>query len=90
MDKITVIGAGNVGATVANVLAHKDIVKEVVIVDIKEGKYNPAVTNLTKSSDSTIVLYNLLLQELYLCQHCLFLLYQLYFEQTFFFLPNLQ
>lgn len=37
MDKITVIGAGNVGATVANVLAHKDIVKEVVIVDIKEG-----------------------------------------------------
>lgn len=37
MDKITVIGAGNVGATVANVLAHKDIVKEVVIIDIKEG-----------------------------------------------------
>ncbi len=37
MDKITVIGAGNVGATVANVIAHKDIVKEVVIVDIKEG-----------------------------------------------------
>lgn len=37
MDRITVIGAGNVGATVANVLAHKDIVKEVVLVDIKEG-----------------------------------------------------
>lgn len=37
MDRITVIGAGNVGATVANVIAHKDIVKEVVIVDIKEG-----------------------------------------------------
>lgn len=35
MSKVTVIGAGNVGATVANVLAHKDIVKEVVLVDIK-------------------------------------------------------
>ncbi len=42
MAKITVVGAGNVGATVANVLAHKDIVKEIVILDIKgefaEGK----------------------------------------------------
>lgn len=35
MNKITVVGAGNVGATVANVLAHKDIVKEVVLLDIK-------------------------------------------------------
>jgi len=37
MRKITVIGAGNVGATVANVIAHKDLTREVVIVDIKEG-----------------------------------------------------
>jgi len=35
MAKITVVGAGNVGATCANVLAHKDIVKEVVLLDIK-------------------------------------------------------
>ncbi|MBT8234419.1 MAG: malate dehydrogenase [Saprospiraceae bacterium] len=35
MSKVTVVGAGNVGATVANVLAHKDIVNEVVLVDIK-------------------------------------------------------
>lgn len=34
MNKVTVIGAGNVGATCANVLAHKDIVKEVVVIDI--------------------------------------------------------
>ena len=34
MSKVTVIGAGNVGATVANVLAHKDIVNEIVLVDI--------------------------------------------------------
>jgi len=35
MSKVTVVGAGNVGATCANVLAHKDIVNEVVILDIK-------------------------------------------------------
>lgn len=35
--KITVVGAGNVGATCANVIAHKELAKEVVIVDIKEG-----------------------------------------------------
>jgi malate dehydrogenase len=34
MSKVTVIGAGNVGATVANVLAHQDIVKEIVVLDI--------------------------------------------------------
>lgn len=34
MSKVTVIGAGNVGATVGNVLAHKDIVKEVILLDI--------------------------------------------------------
>ena len=37
MKKITVIGAGNVGATVANEIARKDLAKEVVILDIKEG-----------------------------------------------------
>jgi len=37
MNKITVIGAGNVGATVANVLAHKDLANEIVLVDIKQG-----------------------------------------------------
>ncbi|MEP7195844.1 MAG: malate dehydrogenase [Saprospiraceae bacterium] len=35
MSKVSVVGAGNVGATVANVLAHKDFVKEIVLVDIK-------------------------------------------------------
>lgn len=35
MSKVTVVGAGNVGATCANVLAHKDVVKEVVLLDIK-------------------------------------------------------
>jgi malate dehydrogenase len=35
MSKITVVGAGNVGATCANVLAHEDIVNEVVLIDIQ-------------------------------------------------------
>lgn len=37
MNKITVVGAGNVGATCANVIAHKDLAREVILVDIKEG-----------------------------------------------------
>lgn len=35
--KVTVVGAGNVGATCANVLAHYDFLNEVVLLDIKEG-----------------------------------------------------
>jgi len=35
--KVTVVGAGNVGATCANVVAHKELANEVVLVDIKEG-----------------------------------------------------
>ena len=35
--KVTVVGAGNVGATVANVLAQKKFCSEVVLVDIKDG-----------------------------------------------------
>ena len=35
MKKVTVIGSGNVGATVANVLAHKDLVNEIVLLDIQ-------------------------------------------------------
>ena len=35
--KVTVVGAGNVGATCADVLAFREIVDEVVLLDIKEG-----------------------------------------------------
>lgn len=38
MSKVTIIGAGNVGATCANVLAHKDIVKEIVLLDIPNAE----------------------------------------------------
>ncbi len=37
MGKITVIGAGNVGATCANVCAEKELANEIVLLDIKEG-----------------------------------------------------
>ena len=37
MKKITVIGAGNVGATCTNVIAQKDLARELVLLDIKEG-----------------------------------------------------
>ena len=37
MNKITVVGAGNVGATTAQRLAEKELAREVVLVDIVEG-----------------------------------------------------
>ncbi len=36
-NKITVVGAGNVGATAAQLLAQKELAREVVMVDIAEG-----------------------------------------------------
>ena len=35
--KITVVGAGNVGATCADVLAYREVANEIVLIDIKEG-----------------------------------------------------
>ncbi|MDR2413666.1 MAG: malate dehydrogenase [Odoribacteraceae bacterium] len=35
--KVTVVGAGNVGATCAYAIAEKEIVNEVILLDIKEG-----------------------------------------------------
>lgn len=35
--KVTVIGAGNVGATCADVIAHKELAEEVILIDIKEN-----------------------------------------------------
>lgn len=37
MSKVTVVGAGNVGATCANVLAFKEVADEIVMLDVKEG-----------------------------------------------------
>jgi malate dehydrogenase len=35
--KVTVVGAGNVGATCADVIAHKELCNELVLLDIKEN-----------------------------------------------------
>jgi malate dehydrogenase len=35
--KITVVGAGNVGATCADVLAYREVANEIILLDIKEG-----------------------------------------------------
>ena len=48
--KITVIGAGNVGATVANNIAHKDLAKEVILVDVKEGTAEGKALDMWQSS----------------------------------------
>ena len=37
MSKVTVVGAGNVGATCANVLAFNEVADEIVMLDVKEG-----------------------------------------------------
>lgn len=37
MSKVSVIGAGNVGATCANAIAHMKICSDLVLLDIKEG-----------------------------------------------------
>lgn len=48
--KVTVVGAGNVGATCANVLAQKEIANEVVLVDIKDGLAEGKTLDMWESS----------------------------------------
>lgn len=48
--KITVIGAGNVGATVAECIAHKDMVDEVVLIDIVEGMPQGKALDMAESA----------------------------------------
>ncbi len=50
MNKISVIGAGNVGATCANVIAQKDLANEVVLLDIKEGLAEGKALDIWQSS----------------------------------------
>jgi malate dehydrogenase len=50
MSKVTVIGAGAVGATCADAVAQKDICKEVWLVDIKEGVAEGKALDLWETS----------------------------------------
>lgn len=60
MSKVTVIGAGNVGATCANVLAHNEVADQVVMLDVKEGVSEGKAMDMMQTAqllgfDTTIV-----------------------------------
>ena len=60
MSKVTVVGAGNVGATCANVLASNEVADEVVMLDIKEGVSEGKAMDMMQTAqllgfDTTIV-----------------------------------
>jgi malate dehydrogenase len=60
MSKVTVVGAGNVGATCANVLAFNEVADEVVMLDVKEGVSEGKAIDMSQTAqllgfDSTIV-----------------------------------
>lgn len=48
--KITIIGAGNVGSTCAAILAQKNIVQEIVLIDIKKGIAEGKALDIYQSS----------------------------------------
>ena len=48
--KVTVVGAGNVGATCADVLAQKDVANEIVLLDIKENFAEGKALDIWESS----------------------------------------
>lgn len=50
MGKVTVVGAGNVGATCANVIATRGLANEVVLIDIKEGFAEGKVLDMYQAS----------------------------------------
>ena len=50
MSKVTVIGAGNVGATCVNSLAIREIAGEIVLLDIKEGLAEGKVMDIYQTS----------------------------------------
>ncbi|KAA6320417.1 malate dehydrogenase [termite gut metagenome] len=60
MSKVTVVGAGNVGATCANVLAFNEVADEVIMLDVKEGISEGKATDMMQTVqllgfDSTII-----------------------------------
>ncbi|MDR1918569.1 MAG: malate dehydrogenase [Tannerellaceae bacterium] len=60
MSKVTVVGAGNVGATCANVLAFNEVADEVVMLDVKEGVSEGKAMDMMQTAqllgfDSTVV-----------------------------------
>jgi len=50
MKKVTVVGAGSVGATCADVLAQRNFLDDVVLIDIKEGMAEGKALDIWESS----------------------------------------
>ena len=50
--KVTIVGAGNVGATAADVIASKSIVSDVVLLDIKEGFAEGKALDIMQTSNT--------------------------------------
>lgn len=53
MSKVSIIGAGNVGATCAEVIAYRSIASEVVLLDIKEKLAEGKATDMAQASNIT-------------------------------------
>ena len=49
-SKITIIGAGNVGATIAYALSHSDIASEIVMIDINKQKVDGEVMDIAQGT----------------------------------------
>ncbi|MFI3279607.1 MAG: malate dehydrogenase, partial [Rikenellaceae bacterium] len=50
MSKVTVVGAGAVGATCANVMAAREVASEIVLIDIKEGLAEGKMLDMLQAS----------------------------------------
>ena len=51
MAKVSVIGAGNVGATCANAMLHMKFCSEIVLLDIKEGVAEGKALDMKQSAN---------------------------------------
>ena len=51
MAKVSVIGAGNVGATCANAMLHMKFCSEIVLLDIKEGVSEGKALDMTQTAN---------------------------------------
>ena len=51
--KVTIVGAGNVGATCADAIAYRRIASEIVLVDIREGFAEGKALDIMQCSTNT-------------------------------------
>jgi malate dehydrogenase len=51
--KVTIVGAGNVGATCADVISYRGIASEVVVLDIKEGFAEGKAMDISQCATNT-------------------------------------